>query len=291
MNIAEWSINKSVITWTMTVLLLLVGYISYQNLPRLEDPEFAIKEAVVVTPYPGASAQEVEKEVTEKIEKAVQELGQLKRVESYSERGLSKIKVVIKDQFDRAALPQVWDELRRKVNDYQRELPPGAGPSIVNDDFGDVYGIYFALAGEGYTYAELKKVAEMLKRELTTVTDVKKVVFFGVQSEAIYVEISKTKTAALGIRLEDIFRALQAKNIPSDAGRIKIGSEYMAIFPSGIYKSEKDFGDLLIGNRAGKLVQLQNDNMVLTSQTGRLSSGETSDRPRPGTGTRASSAV
>lgn len=181
MNIAEWAIKKSVITWTMTVLLLFVGYISYQNLPRLEDPEFAIKEAVVVTQYPGASAQEVEKEVTEKIEKATQELGQLKRVESYSERGLSKVKVVIKDQFDRAALPQVWDELRRKINDYQRELPPGAGPSIVNDDFGDVYGVYFALTGKGFTYAELKKVAELLKRELTTVTDVKKVVFFGEQ--------------------------------------------------------------------------------------------------------------
>jgi len=257
MNIAEWSIKKSVITWTMTVLLLFVGYISYQNLPRLEDPEFAIKEAVVITPYPGASAQEVEEEVTEKIEKATQELGQLKRVESYSERGISKVKVVIKDQFDRAALPQVWDELRRKVNDYQRELPPGAGPSIVNDDFGDVYGIYLALAGEGYTYAELKKVAELLKRELTTGQDVKKVVFFGEQSEAIYVEISKTKTAALGIRLEEIFRALQAKNIPSDAGRIKIGSEYMAIFPSGIYKSEKDFGNLLISSQEGKLIYLK----------------------------------
>jgi multidrug efflux pump subunit AcrB len=257
MNIAEWAIKKSVITWTMTVLILVVGYYSYQNLPRLEDPEFAIKEAVVVTQYPGASAAEVEKEVTEKIEKAVQELGQLKRVESYSERGLSKVKVVIKDQFGKAVLPQVWDELRRKVNDYQKELPPGAGPSIVNDDFGDVYGVYFALTGEGFTYAELKNVAELLKRELTTVIDVKKVVFFGVQTEAIYVEISKTKTAALGIRLEEIFLALQAKNIPSDAGHIKIGSEYMPIFPSGIYKSEKDFGDLLISSQAGKLIYLK----------------------------------
>ncbi len=257
MNIAEWAIKKSVITWTMTVLILVVGYYSYQNLPRLEDPEFAIKEAVVVTQYPGASAAEVEKEVTEKIEKAVQELGQLKRVESYSERGLSKVKVVIKDQFGKAVLPQVWDELRRKVNDYQKELPPGAGPSIVNDDFGDVYGVYFALTGEGFTYAELKNVAELLKRELTTAIDVKKVIFFGVQTEAIYVEISKTKTAALGIRLEEIFLALQAKNFAYDAGHIKIGSEYMPIFPSGIYKSEKDFGDLLISSQAGKLIYLK----------------------------------
>ena len=257
MNLAELSIKKSVITWTLTVLLLVVGFYSYQNLPRLEDPEFAIKEAVVLTPYPGASAEEVEKEVTEKIEKAAQELGQLKRVESYSERGLSTVKVVIKDQYGKSALPQVWDELRRKVNDYQKELPPGAGPSIVNDDFGDVYGVYFALTGQGITYAELKKVAELLKRELTTVKDVKKVVFFGVQEEAIYVELSKTKVAALGITLDEIFDALRAKNIPADAGRIKIGSEYVPIYPSGVYKSEKDFGDLLISSKAGRLIYLK----------------------------------
>ena len=257
MNIAELSIKKSVITWTMTVLFLIVGYFSYQNLPRLEDPEFAIKEAVVLTLYPGASAEEVEKEVTEKIEKAVQELGQLKRVESYSSRGQSKIKVVIKDEYDIYKLPQVWDELRRKVNDYQKELPPGAGPSIVYDDFGDVYGVYLALYGDGYTMAELKKVAELLKREVTTVTDVKKVVFFGVQKEAIYVEISKSKAAAIGITLPEIFEALRAKNLAYDAGRIKIGSEYMPIYPSGVYKSEKDFGDLLISSKGGKLIYLK----------------------------------
>ena len=225
MNLAEISIKKSTITWTMTILLLAVGYFAYQGLPRLEDPEFAIKEAVVITPFPGASAREVEFEVTEKIEKAVQELGQLKRVESYSERGVSRVKVVIKDEYNIKRLPQVWDELRRKINDYQKELPPGAGPSLVNDDFGDTYGVYFALYGEGFTYAELKKVAELLKRELITVTDVKKIVFFGEQSEAIYVEISKTKVNALGITLEEIFQALQVKNLPADAGRIKIGSE------------------------------------------------------------------
>ena len=246
MNIAELSIKKSTITWTMTILLLVVGYFAYQGLPRLEDPEFAIKEAVVITPFPGASAKEVEFEVTEKIEKAVQELGQLKRVESYSERGLSRVKVVIKDEYDLDRLPQVWDELRRKVNDYQKELPPGAGPSVVNDSFGDTYGVYFALYGEGFTFAELKKVAELLKRELTTVTDVKKIVFFGEQQETVYVKISKSKMASLGISREEIFDALRAKNIPVDAGRIQVGTEYMPIFPTGMFNSEEDFGDLVI---------------------------------------------
>jgi multidrug efflux pump subunit AcrB len=257
MNIAEFSIKKSVITWTLTVVLIVIGYYSYQDLPRLEDPEFAIKDAVVLTPYPGASPEEVEKEVTEKIEKAVQALGQLKRVESYSARGLSTVKVKIKDKYDKAALPQVWDELRRKIIDSVKDLPPGAGPVIVNDDFGDVYGVYFALYGEGYTYAELKKVAEILKRELLTVTDVKKIVFFGEQTEAIYVEMSKTKIAALGISRQEIFDALRAKNLPFDSGRIRIGTEYMPVFPTGGFKSEKDFGDLFIASKGGKLIYLK----------------------------------
>ncbi|MGD8414147.1 MAG: efflux RND transporter permease subunit [Candidatus Latescibacterota bacterium] len=257
MNIAEISIKKKVITWTLTVVMLFLGYHAYNGLPRLEDPEFAIKDAVVITRYPGASAAEVEKEVTEKIEKAAQELGQLKRVESYSSRGTSVVKVKIKDNYDKAMLPQVWDELRRKVNDYQKELPPGAGPSIVNDDFGDVYGVYFALTGDGFSMAELKKIAELLKRELTVVQDVKKVTFMGVQPEVVYVEMSRVKMANLGITRQEIFDALQAKNLPADGGRIKIGSEFVAIVPTGVFESEKDFGDLLISSKGGRLVYLK----------------------------------
>ncbi len=257
MNIAEFSIKKSVITWTITIVVLGLGYLAYQNLSRLEDPEFVIKEAVVVTPYPGASPDEVEKEVTEKIEKAVQELGQLKRVDSYSSRGVSTVKVIIKDKYNTATLPQVWDEMRRKINDVQRNLPAGAGPCIINDDFGDVYGVYYALTGEGYSQAELKKVAELLKRELLTVIDVKKVVFFGEQTEAVYVEMSKEKMSALGITREDIFNALRAKNLPSDAGKIQIGSEYIPVSPTGIFTSEKDFQELFIAGRGGKLIYLK----------------------------------
>ncbi len=257
MNIAEFSIKKSVITWTITVVMLVLGYFSYMDLPRLEDPEFAIKDAVIVTPYPGASPEEVQEEVTELIEKACQELGQLRRVESYSARGLSTVKVKIKDKYDKNALPAVWDELRRKILDVTPHLPPGAGPPIVNDDFGDVFGVYFGLTGEGFTFAEMKDVAELLKRELLTVQDVKKVTFFGEQSEAIYVEISRTKMAALGITRHEIFAALQAKNMPVDSGRIKIGPEYMAINPTGEFKSEKDFGGLFIASKGGRLIYLK----------------------------------
>ncbi|MEJ2720527.1 MAG: efflux RND transporter permease subunit, partial [bacterium] len=257
MNIAELSIKKSVITWTLTVVVLIVGVKAYQGLPRLEDPEFTIKQAVIITPYPGASAREVELEVTEVIEKAAQELGQLKRVESWSERNVSKVSVIIKDQYDKTKIPQVWDELRRKVNDSTSQLPPGAGSPIINDDFGDVYGVYFALVGEGYTYAELKRVAELLKRELLTVKDVKKIAFFGEQKEAVFVEMSKTKMAALGITRQEIFNTLSAKNLPANAGKIKIGPEFMTIYPTGIFRSEKEFGDLLIGSKGGNLIYLK----------------------------------
>ncbi len=257
MNIAEFSIRKSVITWTLTMVMLILGYQAYQNLPRLEDPEFVIKDAVVITPYPGASPQEVEQDVTERIEKAIQEMGQLKRVESYSSRGLSTVKFKLQDHYDKFTIAQVWDEMRRKIYDVQPELPPGAGPSIINDDFGDVFGVYYALYGQGYSYAELKKVAELLKRELVTVTDVKKVVFFGEQNEAVYVEMFREKMAALGITRKEIFDALGAKNMPSDAGKIQIGSEYIPIFPSGLFQSEKDFGELFIASKEGKLIYLK----------------------------------
>ena len=257
MNLAEFSINKKVITYTITVVTLYVGYLSFNSLPRLEDPEFAIKQALIITSYPGASAIEVEKEVTEVIEKAAQEMGQLKFVESWSERGLSKVKVWIKDAYRINDLPQVWDELRRKIQDAKKYLPPGTAPPIVNDDFGDVFGIYLALHGEGYTYAELKKIAELLRRELLTVQDVKKIVFSGIQKETIYIEMSKTKMTSLDITESEIFDALRSKNLPVDAGKFKAGAEYLAINPTGEYKSEKQFGDLLISSKEGTLIYLK----------------------------------
>jgi multidrug efflux pump subunit AcrB len=252
MNIAELAIRKSTITWTLSILLLVVGYKSFNSLPRLEDPEFTIKDAIISTPYPGASAKEVEEEVSDVIERAVQELGQLKRVQSTNTRGMSSVKATIKDQYDAAALPQVWDELRRKVNDYQSRLPPGAGPSIVNDDFGDVYGVYAVLTGEGYTMAELYEYAKLLRRELLLVQDVKRVILWGNVPETIFIEMSRAKMAALQISQDDIFRALQARNLPADAGRIELGTDFIAIVPTGEFQSEKEFGELLITTRGGE---------------------------------------
>ena len=260
MNIAELSIRKSTITWVFTVLLLVVGFNSFFGLAWLEDPEFTIKDAIVMTPYPGASAQEVEEEVTDVLEKAIQELGQLNYVESRSSRGMSQIKVKIKDEYDKYTLPQVWDELRRKVTDAQAQLPPGAGPSNVNDDFGDVYGIYVAITGEGYSDKELYEFAKLLQRELLHATDVKRIDLYGVQPETVYVEMRRDKMAELGIRQRDIFDALAAKNLPTSAGHINLGREYIPVNPTGEFKSEKEFADLLIrvrGSAQNRLVYLR----------------------------------
>ncbi len=249
MNIAELSIRKSVITWVMTLLMVAVGIVSFNSLSRLEDPEFTIKEAVVYTPYPGASAAEVEEEVTNVIEKACQELGQLDYVESRSSRGLSIVKPVMKRKYDKYALPQVWDELRRKVNDWQGKLPPGAGPSIVNDDFGDVYGVYVAITGEGYTYKEIYEYAKFLQRELLQVKDIKRIILFGQQPEAIYVEMRREKMAEFGVSPQDIYTALASKNLPATSGNLTLGQEYIPVNPTGEFKSEKEFGDLLVKSR------------------------------------------
>lgn len=252
MNLAEWSIQKSVITWVMIVLILVVGWASYESLSRLEDPEFTIKEAIISTPYPGGSAAEVEEEVTNVIEKAAQEMGQLDKVESHSYRDLSIVKVEMQDQYDKYSLPQVWDELRRKITDAQGKLPPKAVPSLVNDDFGDVYGIYLAITGEGYSYKELYEYAKYLQKELLKAIDVKRIVLYGEQKEAIYVEMRREKMAQLGISPHDIYNTLQAKNIVAGSGNLSLGQEFIPINPTGEYKSEQEFGDLLITSRGPK---------------------------------------
>jgi len=250
MNIAKVAIDNKTTTLVLTVVVLIGGLLAYESLGRLEDPEFTIKDAMIITPYPGASAAEVEEEVTDEIELAVQQLGQLKEVrESQSLRGLSVVKARIKDKYDKSAIPQVWDELRRKVNDAQKNLPPGAGPSLVNDDYGDVFGVFLAVYGEEYSYAELKNVVDMLRKELVLVQDVAKVDTYGVRNEAVYVELDRDRMSQLGIATEVIINELRQKNLVVDAGRVKVGTDFIAIEPTGYFDSVKDFESLLISGQ------------------------------------------
>ncbi len=251
MNIAEASIRNKVVTSVFAILLVVLGIVAYFNLPRLEDPEFTIKDALIVTPYPGASAEEVQKEVSDVIELAAQQLEQLERVVSRSERGRSTVTVTIRDQYDRHSLPQVWDELRRKVGDAQRRLPPGAGPSLVIDDFGDVFGIFYALTGPDYSDAQLYETAKLLRRELLLVRDVKKIEFFGHQQEVIYIELARDRMAQLGIRPDEIFALLREQNLVVSSGSTDVGPLSITINPTGEWTGVKDFENLLIRAPAG----------------------------------------
>ncbi len=259
MNIAELSIKKKTITLVLTVVATVGGLIAYMGLPRLEDPDFTIKDAKIITRYNGASPQEVENEVTNEIEKACQELGQLKRVKSVSQRNLSIVTPTIKDKYGKEALPQVWDELRRKISDHQRNLPPGCSVSLVNDDFGDVFGTVYALTGDGYSYAELKEYAKFLQRELLLVQDVKKVSLYGVVDEAVYVEMDRNKMANLGISQDEIYSILQTKNLVADAGHVKVGNEFIPIVPTGGIQSFEELGNILIKRTSdgGRLIFLK----------------------------------
>ncbi len=259
MNLGVASIKKSRVTWCALLLILLGGVLSYMNLGRLEDPEFTIKEALIITEYPGASAEEVAQEVTNPIEIAVQRLGQLRRVESMSMRGRSVVSAIIEDRFHKDAIPQVWDELRRKVADVQGQLPPSVrGTSVVVDDFGDVYGIFLSISGEGFTQPELRRYAEFLRRELLPVQDVKSVQLFGVHREVVYLEISRQRLSQLGINEDEIYALLQAKNIAADGGRVRVGEEYIVVDPEGAFDSAESMLDTVIGSdRTGRQLFLR----------------------------------
>ncbi|NLX13028.1 MAG: efflux RND transporter permease subunit, partial [Phycisphaerales bacterium] len=246
MNIAEASIRYKTITLVMTFMIIGGGLLAYDKLGRLEDPEFTIKNAQIFTQYPGATAWEVAEEVTDAIETAVQQLGQLKLVTSMSEPGLSTILVEMKDKYDRHSLPQVWDELRRKVHDVQSKLPPGTSTSIVNDDFGDVYGVFYAVYGDGFSYAELKTYVDVLRRELLLCDDVGKVAVYGDQPEAVYVEISRARITQLGLSPNAIYQSLSGQNLVASAGRVQVGDQYIRIQPTGEFTSVEDIADLLI---------------------------------------------
>jgi len=256
MSIAETVTMREALAWTLSLAVLILGWLACSDLPCLGDPPLTDREVRVITPYPGASAAEVEVEVSQKVETVVRQLAQLGWVESCSSRGLSVVGVHIRDKYDEQALPQIWDELRHRIDDLQSELPPGAGPSRIDDRIGDISGAYYALVGAGFTPAELAREAEVLRLGLSTLDGVEKVDLFGEQHEALYVEVSSDRAKALGVGLEQVIEALGNKDLPADAGSIRIGPEQVAISPSEVYRSEQELGELMIAPGPNRLVRL-----------------------------------
>ena len=248
MNIARFSMKRPTTSWMLLLILLVGGALALQNIGRLEDPEFTLKQAMVITQYPGATAQQVEEEVTYRLENALQELGNIDHITSVSQPGLSQITVEMHSTLRKHQMPQVWDELRRKINDTRAQLPPGSKEPMVKDDFADVFGMTFAISGDGYSYQDIADYTDYLRRELVLVKGVGKVTVAGKQNEQVVVEASREKLANVGIPPAQLVNLLQTQNTVSDAGRVRIGHERIRIQTSGEFESVEELANLMISN-------------------------------------------
>lgn len=253
MILAKLAVEKRVVSALMTLLILAAGYFAYENLPRFEDLEFLIRQAQIVTRYPGASAAEVTDEVTDPIENAVQQLPGLEEVKSVSSAGLSEVTVefTIRATRTRSALKQKFTELRAKVSDIAGRLPPGASVPAVYDDFGDVFALYYAITGEGYSLREIAEYAKELKKELVFVLGVSKVHLVGVPQEVVFVEYRPARLIRLGLSADRIAQVIEGQNLVTPAGSIRAGSTRLAIRPAAAVTTPEAIEDLVITDATG----------------------------------------
>ena len=256
MDIARASIERYRVIIFICFLTLIGGVMAYFEIGKLEDPSFTIKTAVVSAVYPGASAYEVEQEVTARLEDAIQTMGEIKHIRSRSTPGLAIIYVDIKDEYTSKELPQIWDKLRQKVNDEQVYMPSGV-TTIINNDFGEVYGQYYALIGDGYTMKELYDYADFLKKNLVLVDEVASVKILGEQTEAVYIEFSASRMSAFGLSPLMVFASLTQQNTLTSTGNITLGDRYIRISPTSAILSVEDISDLVIGSSGGNLTRLK----------------------------------
>jgi len=246
MNLPRYAINNKVFTNFIVALLVVGGLWSYMNLGRLEDPDFTVKTGVIITQYPGASPEQVELEVTDRIEQAIQEMPQLDTLYSFSRPGLSIIKVDMKQEYWADRLPQVWDEMRKKIRDITPQFPPGVAKPDVIDDFSFVFGFVLAVTGDGYTYSELEEYVKFLRKELSLVSGVSRVDLWGIQPKVIYLDTSESQLAGLNITTEDILATLATQNMVINTGHVEVPGVRMRIEVTGEFKSPEDIGELVI---------------------------------------------
>ena len=253
MNIAEYFIKNQVLSIILILLALFGGWNAYQSMPRFEDPEFTIRTALIYTQYPGASPVEVAREISEPLETALQQMQEVKDISTTSSAGLSEISVDIKYDFSKSKdeLQIIWTKLRNKIKDAQSSLPQEASEPIVNDDFGDLYGLSYLITGDDYSPADLRAYAKQLQKEILQVEGVGKVQLAGEQEEAIFVEISQEKTAVLGVSIQKIYDILQQQNSVVSAGSVVIGDQRIVIDPSGEINSIDAINNLLVSTQSG----------------------------------------
>ena len=247
MNIAELAITKKSFFLFLTLVLTIAGVVAYFSMGKLEDPEFTIKTAVIITPYPGASPAEVENEVSDLVEKAVLRLDQLDYVQTESRPGVSIAHVHLQQDIPAAEVPQHWDRLRHRIADIRPDLPPGAGTPDIIDDFGDVYGVLIALTGEDYSYSELLDYAEMIQKELLLADEVARVEIWGQQQETVFVDISRSRLAELDLSMNQVMGLLESSSMAADAGKADLGRERVRFVLGGQFESVQDIRELKLG--------------------------------------------
>lgn len=256
MKLIKYFLGNKSVTILLLVLIFVGGIFSYAKMGKLEDAPFTIKQALVITSYPGASPSEVQTQVTDVLEEAIQSLGELYYLKTENRAGLSKITVYVKKETRADEMQQLWDKLRRKVGDVQGRLPAGAGESIVNDDFGDVLGVFYGLTGDGYSYRELEDQATMIKNELLKVKDVAKIEIYGIQVPTIDIAVSPSVMVSSGVTTRDIAQAFEAQNKVVDAGAIETEDNRIRIESTGNFYSLDDVRNLTIVSKTGEHFRL-----------------------------------
>lgn len=246
LNLAEWAIRHKQIVYFFIIAIITGGLWSYFHLGRSEDPDFTIRQAVVTAAWPGASAQQITQQVTDPLEKKLQDTKGLDYIKSFTHDGKTVIYVNLKDSVPKEEMQTRWHEIRNLVNDEWGSLPSGVMGPYINDRFDDVYGSIYAVTGDGFSYEEKRKYAENIRRRLTGVEDVQKVEFLGVQKQEIYVEMDQNKLASFGMRPSDVFAMLQQQGAMMPAGMIHTDSRNVAIRVEGLLDTVESLKELPI---------------------------------------------
>ena len=243
-NLSEWALRHQSFVWYLMFVALLMGVFSYLNLGREEDPSFTIKTMVIQTRWPGATQEETLLQVTDRIEKKLEELDSLDYVKSYTRPGESTVYVYLRDTTKASDIPQIWYQVRKKIQDIRGEFPQGIQGPGFNDEFGDVFGSIYAFTADGLSLRELRDYVEQVRAEIREVPNLGKVEMIGTQDEVLYLNFSVRKLAALGIDQRQVVQALQAQNAVTPAGVIEAGPERISVRTSGQFASEKDLAEV-----------------------------------------------
>ncbi|ROM99082.1 efflux RND transporter permease subunit [Pseudomonas brassicacearum] len=257
-NLSEWALHNRQIVLFLMILLAVVGALSYTKLGQSEDPPFTFKAMVIKTNWPGATAQEVSRQVTERIEKKLMETGEYERIVSFSRPGESQVTFMARDSMHSAEIPDLWYQVRKKVSDIRQTLPPGIQGPFFNDEFGTTFGNIYALTGEGFDYAVLKDYADRIQIQLQRVKDVGKVDLLGLQDEKIWIELSNVKLATLGLPLATVQQALEEQNAMSNAGFFETSSERLQLRVTGNFQTVDEIRNfpIRVGDRTFRIADV-----------------------------------